>query len=332
MNGLEDTLVTELITSSSGCADLSAPVLFCGEDLALVEMNGAARSRSTLRRGDDLREHLPPDDAHEVRALIHRQNAGHTVARIIKSREFSWALVIPKRFFGMNFGQFFLYKNKREMLSSQSFRSIVSPPRFSGGRGALYVNNETERVYGAVASSTPSVLDVKSAALAVVREARTLGIKNLRCATSLPVGEVLIQVSEVTLAVRTLAVAYSVVSELSSEGEAMLKVERGESDAAVTFTCRAVTPAGRLFGDFSPELIGEAYPCVAARSHILHYLCSLSGVFCSFAVSGGKITLRLVFREDGTEPIRVKHEDAVITGVPAEVGLFIKYLARFDEC
>ena len=146
MNGLEDTLVTELITSSSGCADLSAPVLFSGEDLALVEMNGAARSRSTLRRGDDLREHLPPDDAHEVRALIHRQNAGHTVARIIKSREFSWALVIPRRFFGMNFGQFFLYKNKREMLSSQSFRSIVTPPRFSGGRGALYVNNETERV------------------------------------------------------------------------------------------------------------------------------------------------------------------------------------------
>lgn len=346
------------LSEATGLFDSAYPVLYCDESMTVVDRNRA----SSRLEGDfshaNMKNYLAPDAVCDVSALLYSfklspNDAAYTVAKCRGTKEFSWALVVPRLFFGETFVEFRLFRNRREMLSAFESYDLIFPVKpvvpeyaLTGSRydsenigrelDAVFEYNMLSNIYHSARTDegTPELFDFYETVKRIITET----MKAFRANSSKwsfyskTDGKFVFPVVSRKNYINMIALAASVFSDVSSDKKCSAEIVCDEDEATVSFFAKMKKSDVEFVGDFVFPLVGKMFRGVGARASILNFICSLYGVGCSASVKeDGELTLDLKFSRDGYfENYSVKHRKVFDMKGMREAVALISFLTEAE--
>ena len=321
-----------------GFQDSSFPIIYCGRDLIVVDMNEAAARIDPPIHGVALEKYLSDEDASNIRALIVSKEYSETgelsiIVRIIHTRKYHYALVVARSFFGVEFAEIRLFRSHRELLSSYESVSLIFPvepklPEYAltdPHRGyspaarelnGVFAYNLFANIYASAMArdKKPELFDVSTFSKRVLTELCGVMTRNsAKWKINIAPGEHLPFFMTVDRRnfVNMMAISFVVFSSISQNGECTAEIVPRGSEVDVILGTKAKKTSLIFFGDFVFPLVGEMYPECYALTKAYVFLCGLFGIPCYCVLSeDGYITLRTVLSDERVQiDYDVKHEE-----------------------
>ena len=316
------------IARGSEFYDSVFPVVFCNDDMTVVDMNcrAAEKFENTLR-GADFSAYLGERDARNLRALL---NLGRTrrfaeepyiETEIVHLKDARYSLAVLRTMFGRNFAEIRLFRSRKEMLSSYDSLRLMLPvkplaPEYPLARGRegneetanelneVFAGNMLSNLYHSARSDkeVPELFELGETVRRIASEvSRAFRYNRLKWSVTLKQGEFCVfPVISRRNFINIIALAISIISKVSGDGAASVLVVPEEERAVIEFSAK-LEKCPRVFrGDFVFPLIGSMFPAVKTAAEFLVYICNLYGIGCfSEVLRGGTIVLRIVLSEEG---------------------------------
>lgn len=332
----DERLAGALLAKASEFCDSSFPVLYCDEELDVVDWNAAAKRLGAKFRTANIRDYLTPDDARCLRALLNSLKVGakgvtrYVTARAVKTREFTWLIAVARRHFDRNFAEIRLFRNRREMLAAFDSRELMFPVKpvvpefaFTGDRldkerigkelDEVFEYNMLSHIYSLACSESeePQAFDIPLTVRRIVAEAaKVFKFNKAKWKLDVAVNEPFsFPVISRRNFINVIALAVTLFSDISDKGQGEVYVSSEKDEVKIVFKTVAPKPSVAFVGDFIPPLIDKMYREAGSRASVLYFLCSLYGVGCYADVTfKWHVTLSFVFRKEGIhDAFNVKH-------------------------
>jgi|GEM_PF-2442948 len=347
------------LASATGLSDSAYPVLYCDSDLVAVDMNEAAsRLNDDKFRGADMKSYISAEDAGNIAALLYSYKFAPAeeelsiCVKIIHTRDFSWALVVPRDFFGVMFAEFRLFKSRRQMLSSYDTHELIFPvkPRVptyvfkedrSGSEelgaelGEVFAYNMLSNIYSlAMREPTFEIFDVAATVRRIASEAsRAFRFNRAKWNVSLKGATPFVfPIIDRRNFINLIALAVTVFSDISADRKADITVIAGENEARIEFSTKVSKSDVVFAGDFVLPLIGKEFPGLGCRASIIMFICNLYGIGCFAKMTDDKrLLLTFVLSKDGyVENYTVKHRHVFDMKGMREAIALIKMSEGYD--
>ena len=334
----DERLAGALLAKAGDFCDSAYPVLYCDENLDVVDWNAASQRLGEKFRTANLKDYLPPDDARNFAALLHsckigaKSNNLYVTAHSVKTKKFTWLIAVARCCFGEYFAEVRLFRNRREMLSAFDSRELMFPVKpvvpsyvFTGDRldkerigkelDEVFEYNMLSNIYSLACSEAevPQVFDIPLTVRRIVSEASKV-FKFNKAKWQLDVkvkGTFAFPVVSHRNFINVIALAVTIFSDISEEGRGEVCVTSEGDEVRIEFRTTSKKSRVMFVGDFIPPLLDKMYHSLGSRASVLYFLCNLYGVGCYADVERGRhVKISLLFRKDGVhDAFTVKHRN-----------------------
>ena len=326
------------LDAAYGLYDSLFPVVYCNYDLIITDLNEAATHVEMPLRGESLEKYLSEDDASNIRALLNSKTISKkgelsVIAKIIHTHCFSYALVVARSLFGVEFAEIRLFRSKKEMFSSYQSASLIFPveakipeyvltdphrgyPPAARELNELFAFNLFSKLYTSALAGKekPDLYDSALFSKRVLTELCAAMTPNrakwnitLRPGEHKPCFPAVNKRNFVNM----MAIAFVVFSSVSEKKECAADIVPRGKETDIILRTKAKKTSSIFFGEFVFPLVGEMYPECYALTKAYVFLCDLFGVPCYCDLSeDGILSLRTVLSEEKVHiSFDVSHEE-----------------------
>lgn len=318
-----------------GLSDSIYPVIYCNENLTIVDQNKAAIPLDFDIERENAEKYLSSEDAKNIKAMLYSKKCApdedyFVTVKILHRSDCRWALVAAKRIFGVHFAEMRLFRSRREMLSSYDSHRLMFPvepkvPKYvlkDGRRGneetgeelnEVFAYNMLSNIYAAASEKvdSPQIFNLCATVTRIVSEvSKAFAFNKSKWKVIQRGGESFVfpVISRRNL-INLTALIIRVFSTVSGGGQCEAEVIPGEEYAVIEYRTKMAASPVTFKGDFVFPLIGEMYPGCKTTAGVIVFICSLFGVGCYSRITDDRtLVLRLVFsREEIYIEYSVKH-------------------------
>ncbi len=321
----------------SGFYDSVYPVIYCDEELYVVDMNKAAAEAFGDRLKDKrFSKHLTDDDLRKVKSLLKSSKKAlrtenlYAQTGVVKIRGARYSLVTALDMFGERFAEIRLFRSRREMLSSCDVRKLMFPVEplpvdyalLSDRRGNeetaaelnnVFSYNMFSHIYESARSEEeePELFDLLAVLSRIVSGVSSAFRFNSRKWNVLHAGgkkfacPVLSRKNFINL----IAFTIYIFSKISNGERSSALIRQDEKHAEIEFSTTLSRSRVNTRGDIVFSYIGTMFPEIRAAAKFTEFICSLYGIGCYAEISKNftlKLKLVLTSGEDA-DAQSVKH-------------------------